>query len=119
MNPDFVVSVPQFRGHRLTRVHHSAETMAAVLAERLELPFRRTLLRKPHRTPDQSALPRTGRLKNLHKAFSLRRNSVIAGQRVLLVDDILTTGTTASECARTLRDAGAALVGVAVMAVVP
>ena len=119
MNPDVVVSVPQFWGHRLTRVHHAAETMAAVLAERLRVPCRRRLLRKPHRTPDQSALTRTQRLKNLHRAFAVQRNCRLTGQRVLLVDDILTTGTTASECSRALRNAGAAFVAVAVIAVVP
>ena len=119
MNPHVIAAVPQFPGHRLTRIHHSAETMATVLAERLGVPFHRKLLRKPHRTPDQSALPRTQRLKNLHRAFSVKRNCHITGQRVLLVDDILTTGTTASECSRALRNAGAESVGVAVIAVVP
>lgn len=116
--PDVVVAVPQFRVHRLTRPHHSAETIAEVLSERLEVPFGRGLLRKPNRTPDQSSLPRAKRLKNLSGAFSVRRGNELKGQRVLLVDDILTTGTTANECSRALRAAGAAFVGVAVIAVV-
>ena len=116
---DGLVVVPQFWSHRVTRTHHSAETIAEVLAERLRLPFHRRLLRKPKRTPDQSSLPRTARLKNLDKAFTVRRGTKLKGQRVLLVDDILTTGTTANECSRVLRAAGAEFVGVAVIAVVP
>lgn len=115
---DSVLMVPQFWGHRITRPHHSAETMAEVIAERLEVPFHRRLLRKPKRTPDQSALPRAERLKNLHRAFAVRRGTNLSGQRLLLIDDILTTGTTANECSRALRAAGAELIGVAVIAVV-
>jgi len=58
-------------------------------------------------------------LKNLAKAFAVQRGTELKGQRVLLVDDILTTGTTANECSRVLRSAGAEFVGVAVVAVVP
>lgn len=116
---DAVAVVPQFWGHRASRPHHSAETIAEVLSERLEIPFRRRLLRKPKRTADQSSLPRTERLKNLEKAFAVRRGTDLKKQRVLLVDDILTTGTTANECSRVLRSAGAEFVGVAVIAVVP
>ena len=115
---DSLVVVPQFWGHRVTRPHHSAETIAEVMAERIGIPFRRRLLRKPKRTPDQSALPRAQRLKNLHQAFAVPRGANLKGQRILLVDDILTTGTTANECSRTLRAAGAEAVFVAVLAVV-
>jgi len=113
-----VVIVPQYWGHRVTRPHHSAETIAEVLADRIGIPFRRRLLRKPKWTPDQSVLPRVQRLKNLHKAFTVPRCADLKGQKVLLVDDILTTGTTANECSRTLRAAGAESVFVAVLAVV-
>lgn len=119
MKLDTVVVVPQFWGHRATRAHHSAETIAEVFADRLGLPLQRRLLRKPKRTPDQSSLPRTERLKNLENAFAVRRGTDLKGKRVLLVDDILTTGTTANECSRVLRKAGADVVCVAVIAVVP
>lgn len=113
-----VVVVPQYWGHRVTRPHHSAETIAEVMTDRIGIPFRRRLLRKPKRTPDQSVLPRAQRLKNLHKAFTLPRGTDLKGHKILLVDDILTTGTTANECSRTLRAAGAESVFVAVLAVV-
>ena len=115
---DSVVVVPQHWVHRVTRPHHSAETIAEVMAERIGIPFSRNLLRKSKRTPDQSVLPRAQRLKNLHKVFTVPRGVDLKRQSILLVDDILTTGTTANECSRTLRAAGAESVFVAVLAVV-
>jgi predicted amidophosphoribosyltransferase len=49
-------------------------------------------------------------MKNLHNAFRLRKKADVRGLRVLLIDDVLTTGSTLSECARVLRRAGAASV---------
>lgn len=117
--PDVVVPVPQFWLHRFTRPHHQALTMAEVLAERLAVPCDERMIRKTRRTIDQSSLPRTKRLKNLDHAFSTRRNNQLAGRRVLIVDDILTTGTTSNEIAKVIRKAGASDVAVAVIAVVP
>ena len=56
------------------------------------------------------------RARNVHGAFALRRGRSVTGKRVVLVDDVLTTGATTEECARVLRRAGAASVGVLVLA---
>ncbi len=58
-------------------------------------------------TAPQTKLSRQERLKNLRKAFVLRRPEVVKGKTVLLVDDVATTGTTFNECAKVLRKAGA------------
>jgi ComF family protein len=117
---DVVVPVPRYWAQRVARKHHSAETIARVLAKRLSCPFSRTLLRKVRWTPDQSDLPRVLRRDNLKDAFRAWPSwRSLAGRTVLLVDDILTTGTTAHECARALRKAGATRVIAAVLAVVP
>lgn len=118
-SPDVVVPVPQFWLHWFTRPHHQALTMAEALAERLSIPCLDRAVRKTRRTVDQSSLPKAKRLKNLEKAFQMRRGVNLKGQRVLIVDDILTTGTTSNELARVLRKAGASSVAVAVIAVVP
>ena len=52
------------------------------------------------------ALDRAERMENLHNAFRLRKNISVQGLRVLLIDDVLTTGSTLSECARILKRAG-------------
>lgn len=117
---DLVAPVPQFLTRRLARPHHAAETISRVLAVRLGRPHRRSLLRKIRFTADQSDLTAAERRVNLKDAFTVwpRARSLI-GKTVLLVDDILTTGSTANECARTLRRAGAKQIIVAVIAKVP
>jgi ComF family protein len=117
---DLVVPVPQFLTRRLARPHHAAETISRVLAQRLGRPHRRTLLRKIRFTADQSELTSAERRVNLKDAFTAWPHAQsLTGKTVLLVDDLLTTGSTANECARTLRNAGAKQVVVAVIAVVP
>ncbi|NOX54314.1 MAG: ComF family protein [Planctomycetes bacterium] len=116
---DLVVPVPHHWLKRLIRPHNSAETIARVLARSLKVPYAGHILAKVRLTPDQSSLPSPRRRRNLAKAFRVRRLSWVAGKTVLLVDDILTTGTTANECSRALRRARAKRVVVAVVAVVP
>lgn len=117
--PDIIVPVPQFWLHWFTRPHHQALTMAEVLGERLNCPCDERLVRKTRRTIDQSSLPRAKRLTNLRQAYAVRPKYKLKGQRVLIVDDILTTGTTSNELAKVIRKAGASDVAVAVIAVVP
>lgn len=116
---DVVAFVPQHWAKRLRQHHHQAETVAEILSTRLKLPLARRLLVKTRHTRDQSDLPRVERLKNLSAAFKVRPLTRIRGQKVLLVDDILTTGSTANECTKALRAAGAQSVIVAVIARVP
>ena len=117
---DLVVAVPRHWARQLVSPHHAAETISRVLARRLGKPHARGLLRKIRWTPDQSDLTAANRKLNLKDAFAVRpRPRLLAGKTVLLVDDILTTGTTANECSRALLHAGAAKVVVAVIAVVP
>ena len=116
---DLVVPVPRHWTRRVLREHHQAETLSRVLAQRMGLPHARTLLSKVRLTPDQSDLTAAQRKQNLQRAFAVRFGQRgISNKTILLVDDILTTGTTANECARTLKQAGAKQVVVAVVAVV-
>ena len=67
-------------------------------------------------TPPQAHLPKTRRIENVRGAFSVSDPKVISGARVLLVDDVTTTGATANEAARALLAAGASQVVLAVIA---
>ena len=68
------------------------------------------------RTPSQGRLSAAGRARNVRAAFALRRGRSVRGKRVVLIDDVLTTGATVEECARVLRRNGAAWVGVLTLA---
>jgi ComF family protein len=109
-----VVPVPLHWRRRWQRGYNQCDVLAAALAAALGLPCRRRWLRRVRATPRQTDLSATGRRDNVRGAF--RATAVPRGQTVLLVDDVLTTGSTASEAARALRDAGAARVVVAVLA---
>jgi ComF family protein len=105
---DMVTWVPLSRRRRARRGFDQAEVVARALGARLDVPVR-SLLR---RTRDTSAQARKGgaeRRRALEGAFVARED---VGGRVLLVDDVLTTGATAAACARTLKRAGAARVSV-------
>jgi competence protein ComFC len=74
------------------------------------------VLKRIRYTTTQTALDRAERMENLHNAFRLRKNADVRGLRVLLVDDVLTTGSTLSECARILKRSGAISVHAAMAA---
>ena len=88
------------------------------LAAALALPCRRALYRR-RATPPQAGLPRAARLANLRQAFRAATPGAIAGRRLLLVDDVATTGATLEAAARALLDAGASRVEAVVAARTP
>ena len=99
-----VVAVPQHWLDRIPPFPAGTESLARMIAHGLRLPL--LSLRKTTRTPKQSGLTPTERRRNLKKAFFARR-SRFEGKRILIVDDVLTTGTTSHEVAVALRRAGA------------
>ncbi len=115
--PDVVVPVPLHWWRRWHRGYNQAETLARVIAMELALPCLPRCLRRIRNTPLQTLQPSNSvRQDNVRGAFVPRKGVKLAGQRVLLIDDVLTTGATASEAARALRRAGAEAVMIAVLA---
>lgn len=111
---DLLVPVPLHPSRLRERSYNQALLLARVLARRTGKEVLPRLLRRIRATPPQQGLTAEARRRNLKGAFALRVK--LDGQRVLLVDDVLTTGATVRECSRVLRDGGAAEVQVAVLA---
>jgi ComF family protein len=113
---DVVVPIPMHWARRIWRGVNNPDALARRVATRLAIPAAPHLLRRRRRTRPQTGLTRNWRLVNVRGAFQAGRSNELPGARVLIVDDVMTTGATASEAARVLRQAGAAFVAVAVLA---
>ena len=112
---EVVIGIPMHWRRRLARGANHSEALAAVVARRLGLPVGNEL-RRVRNTPPQARMPASERARNVRGAFCVGGGASLEGAAVLLVDDILTTGATANEAARTLLSAGARRVVVAVLA---
>ena len=101
-----VVPMPLHPRRLAERGFNQSREIARVIARSLEQPLVEPALRRVRATTHQVGLSRAARLGNLHGAFMANAN-VVAGRRVILVDDVVTTGSTATEAAATLVAAGA------------
>ena len=103
---DVIVPVPLHRARERERGFNQALLLAELLSRQVAVPLR-DLLERIRYTTTQTAYDRSERMENLRDAFRLRKKMHVRELRVLLIDDVLTTGSTLSECARVLKDAGA------------
>ncbi|HPS03449.1 MAG TPA: ComF family protein, partial [Candidatus Sumerlaeota bacterium] len=103
---------PMHFTRRWKRGYNHAEVLAQEFAILAHLPCRPELLTRVRRTPRQALLPPDQRATNVLGAFAAEHPDTVAGRRIGLFDDVLTSGSTVNECARTLKLAGAAEVHV-------
>jgi predicted amidophosphoribosyltransferase len=115
LDPDLVAAVPMHWRRRLLRGTNSPEVLARHLARHLRIPLAVRMLVRGRNTLPQADLTPGERFQNVLGAFRLGAGYDLRGARVVLVDDILTTGATCSEAAKVFKRAGAAMV-VAVVA---
>ncbi len=116
--PEILVPVPLHPRRMLARRFNQSQLLAANLSRKLGVSVNNQGLRKIKSTPSQGTLKRRDRFDNVHMAFKVRQqeSDLFKGKRILLVDDVLTTGATANACALALKSAGAAEVGIAAFA---
>ena len=112
---DTIVPIPLHWRRRWQRGFNQSDLLAREIARRWGVPVKRAVRRAKASAP-QSGLTKAQRRANVHGVFVLRRGSALKGARVLLVDDVFTTGATASACAKVLKRAGAARVTLVTLA---
>jgi len=113
---DVLVPVPLHRRRLFARRYNQAAVLALALGRVTGLAVAVDALARRHDTPSQGTLGRAARRANVEHAFAVRRPDAVRDRRVVLVDDVMTSGATADACARVLMHAGAARVGVVTLA---
>ncbi len=103
---DGVMAVPLSARKQRERTYNQAQLLASGLSRRLRIPYSDGL-RRCRYTISQTHLNMTARRRNVRGAFTVRIPEWVLGRRILVIDDVMTTGATLNECARILRQAGA------------
>lgn len=111
--PDLIVPVPLHIRRLRKRTYNQSLLLARELGRQLSKSVVATLLERVRETPQQQGLSARERIKNLQGAFACRQP--LTGEQILLVDDVMTTGATATACSQVLLAAGASEVRVAVV----
>ena len=112
--PDQIIALPLANKRLATRGFNQAALLADALARLLDCPVAHRSMLRIRETPPQSGLSRAQRMKNVKGAFDCAGD--VAGKRIAIVDDVMTTGSTLSEAARVLKLAGAVEVSAFVLA---
>jgi ComF family protein len=113
---DVVIPVPLHRERLRWRGFNQAALLGVAVARKFDRPLDVSTLVRIRATPPQTLQGHIERRHNLRQAFAVKRPRRVANRRVLLVDDVMTTGATADECARTLLAVGARRVDVLTLA---
>jgi ComF family protein len=113
---DILVPVPLHWTRLFTRRYNQAAVLAHEIGKASGIRVSADLLQRNRATPSQGRQNRVERKRNVAGAFAVKRGRNAKGMRVLLIDDVLTTGATAAECARVLLKAGAERVEVLTLA---
>lgn len=109
---DLLVPVPLYHVRRRGRGYNQSAVLARELARIIGNKSHPGLLRRIRPTISQTNLTAKERLSNVTKAFQYKRGKLLTGKKVLLVDDVMTTGATVNACASALKKGGAASVHV-------
>ncbi len=104
---DFIVPIPLHPTKQREREFNQAERLAGRLSRATDIPVNKRLIRRVVATRTQTRLSRQERQANVRNAFAMHNGKRLNGERIVLLDDVFTTGATSSACAKVLRSAGA------------
>ena len=105
-NIDVIAYIPSHRRKEALRGYNQAELLANYISKSLDKPLMRDNLIKTKWTKEQSHLVKIDRIINLQDSFKLKDAEEVKGKKILIIDDIITTGVTMEECSRILRENG-------------
>lgn len=106
-NADFIVPVPLHRIKKSLRGYNQSDYIAKGISKELGIPVKNKLIKRKRNTETQTHLTHFERMMNVKEAFKVNNKKLVSGKNLILVDDVVTTGSTISECARTLKNSGA------------
>ena len=109
---DMIIPVPLHSRKLKLRGYNQAALIAEIVSKRSGKRAEKNLLKRIRNDSPQATLHRVERIRNVKSSFAIskRAEGVVRGKRILLVDDVMTTGATLNECAKILKKAGAAVV---------
>lgn len=113
---DMIIPVPMHKRKMQKRGYNQTELVADELGKILEIPARKDILSKVVNTTTQSKLGGKARQSNIQHAFFIKNDIEVEDKKIILLDDIYTTGATSQECSRVLKDAGATEILILVLA---
>ncbi|TSA29256.1 MAG: ComF family protein [Ignavibacteriales bacterium] len=114
---DLIVPIPLHHLKRAERGYNQSDFIAKGMKKILLVPVKSRLIKRVRFTETQTTMNLVERKENMKDAFALRRNKLLLNKNVLLIDDVITTGATTSECGRILLECGAANVYAASVAI--
>lgn len=106
-NADLLIPVPLHSTRLIKRRFNQSALLAKALSERCGVPMDADQLLRVKATPTQGGLSAAGRRRNVQGAFRVMQPETVRGKRIVLIDDVMTTGATLESCTRTLKRAGA------------
>ena len=104
---DYIYFIPSHKRKEAIRGYNQSELLASYISKELNIELSTNNLIKYRHTKEQNKLNKSGRIDNLKDAFKLKRPEEVKGKSILLIDDIVTTGSTFMECAKVLKENGA------------
>ncbi len=106
-NADMIIPVPLHSLKKAERGYNQAELICKGISKVLSIPTKPNVLKRSRYTLSQTTMTLEERKENVHKAFVLRKKKNVISKRIIIVDDVLTTGATITECGRVLKENGA------------
>lgn len=106
-SPDFILPVPLHHLKKAERGFNQSFYIAKGISKISGMPVKNNIIKRGRFTPSQTQFNKHERKENMRGAFVLKRNNNLHGKKIILVDDVITTGATITECGKILLDAGA------------